>query len=188
MKFIKRPVAATIGFGLICGLSFIPVFLALNTMVSRSNAFCLTIWLFAAGYALLLNSWSRQQFSTIVFPMLVLLLAAFLMNSTAAFFLMVLAVTGWIRSGICFPQRQGIKLPVEFLFVAVGGALAALCAPGALFGWALGVWMFFLLQSLYFVIFENRTIAPETKCRFEIDPFERASRQAEAVLENWDSA
>jgi hypothetical protein len=168
MKFIKRPVAATIGFGLICGLSFIPVFLALNTMVSRSNAFCLTIWLFAAGYALLLNSWSRQQFSTIVFPMLVLLLAAFLMNSTAAFFIMVLAV--------------------EFLFVAVGGALAALCAPGALFGWALGVWMFFLLQSLYFVIFENRTIAPETKCRFEIDPFERASRQAEAVLENWDSA
>lgn len=188
MKIIKRPVATTIGFGLICALFFIPVCLGLNAVVSRSNAFCLTIWLFAAGYSILLSSWSRQQFSAIVFPMLVLLLAVFLVDSTAAFFLLVLAVTGWIRSGICFPEKRGLKLAIEFLLGAAGGALAALCAPEALFGWALGVWMFFLLQSLYFVIFENRTTPPENKRKVGIDPFERASRQAEAILESWDSA
>lgn len=188
MKIMKCPVAATIGFGLICGLSFIPLCLGLNVIVSRPNAFCLTIWLFAAGYSILLKSWSSQQSSAIVFPMLVLLLTVFLVDSTAAFFLLMLAVTGWIRSGICFPEKRGLKLAIEFLLGAAGGALAALCAPKTLFGWALGVWMFFLLQSLYFVIFENRTIAPENKREFGIDPFERASRQAEAILENWDSA
>jgi hypothetical protein len=44
----------------------------------------------------------------------------------------------------------------------------------------LGIWMFFLIQSLYFVIFENRAIMPENQ--YETDPFERASRQAEAIL------
>jgi hypothetical protein len=187
MKILQRPVTATIGFGLICGLSFIPASLILNAIVSWSNAISLTIWLFAAGYALLLCGWSGQKFSTIVFPILVLFLTVFLMNSIAAFFLMSLAVTSWIRSGVCFPEKRGIKLAVEMLLCGVGSALMALFTPGAVFGWALGVWMFFLLQSLYFVIFENGTAVTEDKRKFRIDPFERASRQAEAILENCDS-
>jgi hypothetical protein len=56
----------------------------------------------------------------------------------------------------------------------------AVFTPGSAFAWVLGIWMFFLIQSLYFVIFENRAIIP--KDQYETDPFERASRQAEAIL------
>lgn len=187
MKIFQRPVAATIGFGLICSLSFIPASLMLTAVVSWPNAISLTIWLFAAGYALLLCGWSGQKRSTIVFPILVLLLTVFLMNSIAAFFLLLLAVTSWIRSGICFPEKRGIKLAVELLLCALGSALMARFPPGAAMGWVLAVWMFFLLQSLYFVIFENRTAATENKHKFRMDPFERARRQAEAILENCGS-
>lgn len=187
MKILQRPVAATIGFGLICSLSFIPTSLIMNTVISWPNAISLTIWLFAAGYALLLCGWSGQKGSTIVFPILVLLLTVFLVNSIAAFFLLLLAVNSWIRSGICFPEKRGIKLAVELLLCALGSALMALFTPSTAMGWALGVWMFFLLQSLYFVVFENRIAATENKHKFRMDPFERASRQAEAILENCGS-
>lgn len=96
----------------------------------------------------------------------------------------MLAVTSWIRSGICFTEKGAIKLAVEMLLCAVGGILVAVFTPGRAFGWALGTWMFFLLQSLYFVVFENRIIAPQNKYEYKIDNFERASRQAENILEN----
>ena len=187
MKIRQRPVTTTIGFGLICGLSFIPLSQALSAVVSWSSAICLTLWLFAAGYALLLSRWSEQKFSTIFYPILVLLLAVFLVDSMAAFFLLALAVISWIRSGLCFPGQRGIRLAVEMLLCAVGGAQAAVFTPNAALGWALGVWMFFLLQSLYFVILDDRTISPEKKHAFGIDPFEQASRQAEAILANCNS-
>jgi hypothetical protein len=184
MKILQRPIAATIGFGLICGLSFVPASLALSAVVSRPSAICLTLWLFAAGYALLLIHWSGHKFSTVVLPILVLLVAVFLVDSIAAFFLLMLAVTSWIRSGICFTAKGAIKLAVEMLLCAVGGILVAVFTPGAAFGWAIGTWMFFLLQSLYFVVFENRIVAPENTYEYRIDNFERASRQAENILEN----
>jgi len=184
MKILQRPVTATIGFGLICGLSFVPVCLVLSTIVSWSNAIRLTIWLAAAGYALLLCAWSGQKFSAILFPISVLFLTIFLVNSIAAFFLLLPAVAGWIRSGICFPEKRGLKIAVELLLGALGSALTVLLVPGAASGWALGVWMFFLVQSLYFVVFEAGAAAAENKPKFTVDPFERASRQAEAILEN----
>lgn len=184
MKVLQRPIVTTIGFGLICGLSFVPASLALSAIASWSRAICLTIWLFAAGYALLLSRWSSQKFSTIGFPILFLLLAVFLVDSIGGFFLLVLAVVSWIRSGICFPEKRGLKLAVELLLCAAGGAMVVVFKPGEAVGWALEVWMFFLLQSLYFVIFENKTIAPENMRNFGIDRFEQASRQAEAILEN----
>jgi hypothetical protein len=49
-----------------------------------------------------------------------------------------------------------------------------------MFGWALGVWMFFLVQALYFVFIEYAgNIEEETA---QMDPFEQANRQAETIL------
>jgi hypothetical protein len=184
MKILQSPIIATIVFGLICGLSFIPATLALSAAFSRPTAICLTLWLYAAGYALLLSRWSRQKLSTIVFPVLVLLLAVFLVDSLTAFFLMLLVITSWIRSAIFFQENKAVKLAVEMLLCAAGGSLVAVFTPRAAFGWALAVWLFFLLQTLYFIFFDNRNIAPQNNHEFRIDPFEQASRQAEAILEN----
>ncbi|MHC1728397.1 MAG: hypothetical protein AB9866_20740 [Syntrophobacteraceae bacterium] len=46
--------------------------------------------------------------------------------------------------------------------------------------WALGVWMFFLVQSLYFVLTGNAGDLEEAET--VPDPFEKARRQAEEIL------
>jgi hypothetical protein len=46
--------------------------------------------------------------------------------------------------------------------------------------WGLAVWMFFLVQSLYFVFFRDLGEGVEEKV--ELDPFDLARSQAERIL------
>jgi len=182
MKILPRPVLTTILFGFVCGISFFPLNRVLTTMFFWPSAICLTLWLFSAGYALFLNHWSKNKIMPILFPLLILLIAAFLVESVAAFFFLALAVISWIRSGICFQEHGRIRLVVESLLCAAGGAMVAVYTPGSDLGWTLGIWMFFLLQALYFAIFDSITPTPQRKYELETDPFERASRRAEDIL------
>jgi hypothetical protein len=186
MKILLRPIRTTIVFGLICGLSFIPLSLLLNSVIAWTSAICLALWLYVAGYGILLNRWSKKNLVSIIFPLLILLLAIFLMDSVAAFFLLALIVISWMRSGICFQKSAWIRLAVELLLCITGGVLISAFTPGSLSAWALGVWMFFLVQSLYFVIFD--TAALNTPEKHETDFFERARKHAEDILSaGWQS-
>jgi hypothetical protein len=49
---------------------------------------------------------------------------------------------------------------------------------------ALGIWLLFLIQALYFVVFEYRKDPTE---RVEVDPFDRAKMAAEQILNSWQS-
>jgi hypothetical protein len=65
------------------------------------------------------------------------------------------------------------------LFLTLGGAvLAAWFTPDSMFTRALGIWMFFLVQSLYFVFLDHKDL----KQNMSIDPFEEAMVQAEKTL------
>ena len=44
---------------------------------------------------------------------------------------------------------------------------------------SLGIWLLFLIQTLYFVMFEYRQ---EPANRLDVDPFERARMAAEQIL------
>ena len=180
MKNIKHQVSITIFYGLLCGLSFVPMSLMLNAFIPWSRAVCLTLWLLLTGYALLLNIWgNRFQLST-VFPLLLLLPGILLIDSMALFFILALIVISWIRSGICY-QKTGVRgLAVELLLCFLGAVLVQIFTPGSVYAWALGVWMFFLVQALYFVFFEHTGRRQEESAR--MDAFEWASRQADRVL------
>ena len=115
-----------------------------------------------------------------MFPLMLLFLAIFLVESTTSFFLLALVVIGWIRSGICFRKRAAIRLIAEVLLGFVGGILLTAISPGSAIAWALGVWMFFLVQTLYFIPFEDTDNLEEETV--EMDPFEQTSRQAETIL------
>jgi hypothetical protein len=182
MKILKHPVPTTILWGLVCGIGFIPLNRVLSIMLLWPSAFCLTLWLFSAGYALLLSYWSNTKIMPSAYPLIVLFMAALLVKSVAAFFLLALAVISWIRSGICFQAHSGIKLAVEMLLCAVAGALINVYKPGTTFAWALAIWMFFLVQALYFVVIDGKTLSMEKADDFGIDPFERASRRAADIL------
>jgi hypothetical protein len=180
MIISQHPIRTTLFFGLICGLSFIPANLALNYVLPGQSGIYLTLWLYAAGYSLLLSRWSKNPFLSSGFPLLLLFVTSFLVDSIASFYLLSLVVISWIRSGICFRNPCRIKMVVELLLCVFGGIPVVVFTPGSAFAWMLGIWMFFLIQSVYFVIFENRAIIPEDQ--YETDPFERASRQAKALL------
>ena len=123
MKNIKHPIRNTILYGLFCGLSFVPLSLTLDTVLSWPSAFCLALWLFISGYAILLSRWSNTASISIVFPLLLLVPTIFLVNSRVLFFLLALIVISWIRSGICFQKPGGMRLAVELLLCFLGAVL-----------------------------------------------------------------
>lgn len=180
MKTMKHPVRNTITYGLFCGLAFIPLSLMLNALLPWPQAFCLTLWFFLAGYALLLNLWGNKIQISTTFPLLLLLPVIFLVDSIILFFILVLMITSWIRSGICY-QNHGVKgIAVELLLCFSGSLLVLLFTPGSVYAWALCIWMFFLVQALYFVFFEHPVNRRNSYAR--MDAFEKASRQAEIIL------
>ena len=181
MKTSHRPIRSTILLGLICGLSFIPLNLALGHVFSASHAICGTFWLFLATYSFMLSRWSRKAPLACVFPLILLFTAIFLVNTISSFFIFALAVIGWIRSAICFQKPAGSGLMTELLLGFTGGILLTVFKPHSAFGWALGVWMFFLVQAIYFVLIQHAVLSQENPIK--MDPFEQASRQAEVILD-----
>ena len=180
MNVSKHPIRNTIFYGIVCGLFFVPLSLFLNAFIMWPGAVGLTLWLFIVGYAFLLSHWGNKRFRSTVFPLLILVPTFFLSDSMVLFFILALIIIGWIRSGICY-QRPGVMgLAVELLLYFLGAFLVQVFAPSSASAWALGVWMFFLVQALYFVFFEHTDKRQEEAGR--MDAFERASRLADGIL------
>ena len=176
----QHPIRTTLFFGLICGLSFIPFNIALGYLRPGSKPIYLAFWLYVAGYSLLLSRWNRKPILSSGFPLLLLFVMSFLVNSLAAYYLLSLVFLSWIRSEICFPNPDGRKLIVESLLCILGGVPVVVFTPTFAAAWVPGIWMFFLIQALYFAIIEIKAIAPEDP--YQTDIFERAGRQAETIL------
>jgi hypothetical protein len=147
MKITKRPMFTTIIYGLLCGLSFVPIIIALSYLLYWPAAFRLIIWLYLAGYLAILTRWGRVRLLSIIFPLLGSLLKT---------------------------------LGTEVALCLGGGALVAFFAPHSTITWAMAVWTFFLIQSLYFVVFRDLTETEEEEV--ELDPFEQARGQVEKIL------
>jgi len=76
-------------------------------------------------------------------------------GSLAGFVIPAAAGLCWIRSGICFPGPIARRVVAETLTGGAGLLLCAVLQPPGLTGQVLGLWMFFLIQALYFVIIDT---------------------------------
>ena len=179
MKTTIRPVQTTIAFGLICGLSLVPSVVGLSYVMSWPNAMRVTFWAYLAAYSLILTVWSQKRSISIAFPILLALVAAFGVASFAVFLLIAFGVMSWIRSGICYPENITRRIFAEVALCFGGGVLAAILTPNTMLMWALAVWMFFLIQALYFVIFE---INQANQVDVQHDLFDHSRKQAEKIL------
>jgi hypothetical protein len=178
MKITQRPIRTTVFFGLICALLFIPLSIGLCSIMSWPMAVNMILWSYLAIYGVLLTRWGEKSALSILFPLVLLLIIIFVVKSNSAFLLFALAIFSWIRSGICFQKPFSRVLLME-LFLTLGGTvLAAGFTPDSMVTRALGVWMFFLVQSLYFVFLDHRNLKEITSS----DPFEKAMMQAEKTL------
>jgi hypothetical protein len=178
MKPAAKPIGSTIAWGLMGAIFYIPLSKAFIIFMPWTMSFQLTIWVLLSGYTFLMSGWSSEPFRRIRFPLLLLLCAAILVKSTTAFLFTGLVIFSWIRSGICFKEQLVVKRLGAEIGLGLGtGLLVFGATPDATIAWALGVWMFFLIHALYFVLFEYRK-DPE----IELDPFERAKMAAEKIL------
>ena len=182
MKIKGRPVRTTVLFGLLAAVAFIPATLTLNLFLPWSQTFCLVLWFFVAFYGFLLARWTGTGLLGIFFPVVLLFLFALLGHSIFGFLLLAMGILSWMRSGVCFPRPWGRSLATELLISLGGGALAIAFFPNSPASWALGIWMFFLIQSLYFFLSGNT--GEEEKDRAEEDPFEQARMRVERILSN----
>ena len=180
VQTLRSHFSGTIWYALACGIAFVPVYLSLNLVAGPYGAFRLTLWAFLAGYAWLLRRWTGARRLACAFPLALLLALAMAGLPRTSFLAASIVVLAWVRSGICF-SGQGLRSLVVELGVSAGGALlVTLLAPSSGLTWALAVWLFFLVQSLYFVAGLEGKTAWEGP--YKAEPFEQARQRAERIL------
>ncbi len=175
-----RPIRTTLLLGGLGALVWLAGDLALGWHWSRPMMRWGAVWLMIAGYALLLVRWSRRHLAAVMFPLVVLGVWCWYRPQAPGVPMMALATFSWVRSGVCFPRPTGRALLREALISGGGGVLVAVLAPTSAWSWALGIWLFFLVQALFFVVFEPD--AERAAASLAEDPFECARRQAEELL------
>ncbi len=173
-----HPVRTTIMYGFAAALFFMPAVILMVNIMAWPLAFRLAIWAIILGYSYLLVSWSGKGPAQIIFPQLILLAAALWSNSTVFFLVLAILVLCWIRQR-CFMKSSVKALLIET--VVTGGAVALILFfnPHSTPSLAISTWLFFLVQSLYFVFFYPAATAGSITSP---DRFIRACKQAEEIL------
>ena len=178
---MTRHVRTTLVYGLISALAVMPAAWSLAGLVGWPMAFKLALWLNLLGYAALLARWSGKGPNVILFPMVLLLGTALWPGVYIGFFFLSLGILSWIRSGICFCGAPVRAVSAEVITVGGGAGLVTLLGPGSTITWAISIWLFFLVQALYFYMVPAS--CPKDAAGTATDPFDLAHRQALRVLD-----
>jgi hypothetical protein len=181
MKTTTDPTRSTIVIGLISGIGYIPFSLFCNSFMPEALAFRCMIWSNLVLYTCFLTRWGKQKYSSVTFPLVIPGIFLFIENPITTYLILCLGILSWIRSGICFQGKVYKKIGIEILICGGSGILIIWSAPLSSISWAMGTWLFYLIQSLYFLFQSNADINPVEEP--EIDPFRQASVQAERILE-----
>jgi hypothetical protein len=180
MKTKVKPVRATIVWGLIGGLTIFVLGLPVDSMLPWPLGCQLLLWVLLAGYATLLSRWSSKPLAAVSLPLVLLLIVAVLISSPLEVIIATTGILGWIRSGICFNRSPIVTRYLVEIGLGLGASLPLYVArPAAPLTGALGIWLFFLIQALYFVIFDYQSIRAGS---METDPFDSAKMAAEQIL------
>ena len=145
-------------------------------------SFQVSLWILLAGYGVLLSRWAPKSLGSIALPLLLVLLCALFISSTSTFMFISLMVLSWIRSGVCFKEKPFLKrFGTEIVLGLATGLLLSGAIPDVTIAWALGIWLFFLIQALYFVLFDHSS---DSEAKIEIDPFEKSKMAAQKIVSN----
>lgn len=179
---MNRATRTTIVYALISGVVVWPAAVFLALPLGWAIAFKLMLWLCLSGYSVLLVCWSRKPKAAPIFPLMLLLGAALWPGILGAYLFMALGALSWIRSGICFDQNPLRALVAETITVFGGAGLVAALNPGTAITWSLSIWLFVLIQSLYFfIIFSPSQLREKITCE---DPFNSACRNVRRILDS----
>jgi hypothetical protein len=178
---MKRPVRTTLVFALSSACVVIPAAGLLAGLLGWPTALKLAQWMDLCFYAGLLVRWSGKNRLSIGFPLALLLGAALWPGVYDGFIFLGLGMLGWIRSGICFDRTPLRAIFAEILAIGIGAGLVALVRPDSMLAWAVSIWLFFLVQALYFFIVPAD--GATSTLPNDVDRFDQALRQARRILD-----
>jgi len=174
------PINASLIFAAAAALLFAAVMSLPFRFAPRSTTLNAAMFLCLAGYAALLCRLSGKGLRVLSAPFLILSAVLAVAGSVAGFVIPAAAGLCWIRSGICFPGPLGRRIFAEVLTAAAGLALVTGLRPAGLTGWSLGLWMFFLIQALYFAIIDAAPLSHGE--RSGLDPRQTVRSRVQALL------
>ena len=131
-------------------------------------------------YGVLLCRWSKTELLALLFPALFTCIAVVWPASHQAFLFIILAMFSWIRSGLCYQQAGFMAIIAEAITLAGGVGFLLFWWPHSIFTLPLSIWLFFLVQSLYFYLVPGDAGIADQET---IDSFEMASREMERLLD-----
>lgn len=177
---MNRQVRTTIVFGFVSALLLIPMATFLGDVLGLFDALELTLWLILSVYAVLLVRWGKTSLLPVLFPLGILFAVAMVWPWRAGFYWLFLLILSWIRSGICFKAPVLRLLIAEAVTMAGGAFLVSVWYPASPIAMSLSLWLFFLVQSLYFFILPgNRHLDTGAVPR---DAFDVALQEAEKIV------
>jgi hypothetical protein len=148
--------------------------------IPRLTATNATIFLCLAAYSAFLARSSGRGLRALFAPLFMLATVTAGAGSVTGFVVPAAATLSWIRSGICFSGSLPRRVCAEAVTCAAGLALVWLLQPPGPYGWALSIWMFGLIQALYFVLVDaERTGLPENQGQ---DRMAKTHPRADALL------
>ncbi len=180
MNTSVNPVKTTIIFGAGCSFFYLAFYFAQPFIYHPALFFPLFVWGCVAGYSLLLARWTKTGLVKLILPLALLMGMVFVISSKIIFICLSAATLGWIRSRICFEKKTGFMLLIECLTCGVGILVVFAFFPANSVAVAMGILLFFLIQSLYFLVTPTHSkMHEESK---NTDPFESAFQSAKQIL------
>jgi len=126
--------------------------------IPRTTALNAAIFLCLAAYSAFLARSSGRSLRALFSPLFMLAAVMAAAGSVTGFVVPAAAGMSWIRSGICFPGPLPRRVCAEAITCAAGLALVRLLQPPGPYGLPLSIWMFGLIQALYFVVIDAESI------------------------------
>ncbi len=173
----SKPIRNTVWLGAMAGLVMAGTTFLIAPLLGWTLTVNLTLAVIFVAYGrLLLHRADRGPGAALLAG--AILVAVALTGRMPGYLALLLGMLSWLRSGVCFPGPMIPKAMAELALCLGGAALVAVFAPRTPLSWALGVWLFFLVQSLYFVGQSDGRASRDPGG----DPFEAARRRAERLL------
>ena len=180
MNLKISPVAASVIFAAAAAVLVAAVAILPLRPIPRLTATNATIFLCLAAYSAFLARSRGRSLRALFAPLFMLAAVMAVAGSVTGFVIPTAACLSWIRSGICFPGSMPRRVCAEVVTCAAGLALVWQLQPPGPYGRTLSIWMFGLIQALYFVLVDaERTGLPEKQGQ---DRMAKTHPRADALL------
>jgi hypothetical protein len=180
MNLRISPLAASVIFAAAAALLVAAATVLPPRPIPRTTALNAAIFLCLAAYSVFLARSSGRSLRALFAPLFMLAAVMAVAGSVTGFVVPAAAGLSWIRSGICFTGSMPRRVCAEAIVCAAGLALPWLLQPPGTYGWPLSIWMFGLIQSLYFgMVDAERAGLPEKQGQ---DKMVKTYRRADTLL------